>query len=226
MPPTPCIIFFVKAPVPGAVKTRLAGHTGGRGALRLYRALVADTLATLRRVNIDLRIFYHPCGHAEQMRDWLGADAALYAQQGADLGERMYNAFRRIADEGFGSMILIGSDIPGLDERIIHAAFSELAEHPVVIGPAADGGYYLAGFRSDALFREAFIGMDWGSGRVLKQTLARFRARGRQVPLLPCLRDIDTWADLRALAENLACDPAARCRLSRTRAVLAEMNLV
>lgn len=222
-----CIILFVKAPVQGTVKSRLAEELGDPGAVRLYRAFVADLLDIIYRMDINLRIFYYPGKHEGLMRKWLGTNAPLFAQQGTDLGERMHHALCCTAAEGYQRVVLVGSDIPGLNEQIINKAFSVLAAHPAAIGPAMDGGYYLIGFRSGCLFREAFTGIDWGLPGVLEKTLQRFRQKGEEVPLLlPFLRDIDTRQDLQVFAEDLSDGPARPSHLQCTRAVLAEMKMI
>ncbi|MBS3755312.1 MAG: TIGR04282 family arsenosugar biosynthesis glycosyltransferase [Desulfobacterales bacterium] len=221
-----CLIVFVKAPVRGTVKTRLAEDLGDSGAVRLYRALVEDLLATIYRMNINLRIFYHPGKHEALMRKWLGADAPLFVQQGADLGQRMHHALGCTAAEGFRSVVLIGSDIPGLNDQIINNAFSLLGAYPAVIGPAVDGGYYLIGFRAGCIFMGAFTGIDWGTPNVLEKTLQRFRQKGKETPLLPSLRDIDTRADLQAFAAGLSDGAARSSRLQHMRAVLGEMKMI
>ncbi|MCF8111230.1 MAG: TIGR04282 family arsenosugar biosynthesis glycosyltransferase [Desulfobacteraceae bacterium] len=221
-----CLILFVKAPVPGAVKTRLAEDLGVYPSVRLYRAFAADILAAINRMNINLRIFYHPAKHLRLMREWLGENAPLFVQQGADLGERMHNALCCTAAEGFRSVVLIGSDIPDLNEQIINSAFSALAEHPAVIGPAMDGGYYLIGFRSRFIFSEAFTGIDWGSPAVLEKTLQRFREKGREVSALSALRDIDTRQDLQAFAADMSDEAVLSPVLQNTRAVLLQMGMI
>ncbi|MHC4481518.1 MAG: TIGR04283 family arsenosugar biosynthesis glycosyltransferase, partial [Planctomycetota bacterium] len=59
---------------------------------------------------------------------------------------------------------------------------------------AADGGYYLIGLRRAA--PPLFAGVQWGTGRVLSQTLARARKGGLSVKLLPRLPDVDRPEDL------------------------------
>jgi hypothetical protein len=159
--PQHCIIVFVKAPVEGLVKTRLAGCLGARGALLLYRALAEDVLAAVCAMDCQVRVFYYPANHQDIVRGWLGDDLPLYVQQGADLGERMHHALCCTAADGFERIILVGSDIPGIDEQIIKSAFTALATRPAVFGPAKDGGYYLVGFKSGAIFPQAFAAIDW-----------------------------------------------------------------
>ncbi|MFW6334868.1 MAG: TIGR04282 family arsenosugar biosynthesis glycosyltransferase [Desulfosalsimonas sp.] len=169
-----CMILFVKAPAVGRVKTRLAESIGGRAALFLYRAFVEDILDAISATDLRLRIFYYPPEDGGLVRRWIGGGPRLFAQQGDDLGARMHDAFCRTAQEGFERIVLAGSDIPEIDESIIKAAFSALETHPAVIGPAEDGGYYLVGLRAESVCRQVFSGIDWGTDRVLDQSLERF----------------------------------------------------
>lgn len=70
-----------------------------------------------------------------------------------------------------------------------------------MLGPAADGGYYLiAATRVPDVFED----IDWGSPRVLAQTEAAARRAGLPTQLLDVVRDVDTVADLVALAPGRA----------------------
>lgn len=221
-----CIIFFVKAPVQGAVKTRLAEHAGEQGALILYRAFASDILAALISTDLPLRIFYHPAGHHGLIKAWLGENLNFTAQQGDGLGERMYNAFCRTADEGFENIILVGSDIPELGKEIIKSAFSALQTHPAVIGPAHDGGYYLIGAGKSGIIRQAFTGIDWGTPRVFEKTLRRFREKNMEPGIISELRDIDTGEDLKALAEDICRNPEVSKHLKYTLAALKDLKII
>ena len=224
--PQHCIIVFVKAPVEGLVKTRLAGCLGARGALLLYRALAEDVLAAVCAMDCQVRVFYYPANHQAIVRGWLGDDMPLYVQQGADLGERMHHALCCTAADGFERIVLLGSDIPGIDEQIIKSAFTALTTRPAVFGPAKDGGYYLAGFKSGAIFPRAFAAIDWGSSDVFEQTMKRFAKKGQTPAVLPVLSDMDTPDDLRALAAKLAGDGGFQGRLLHTREVLEKINIL
>ncbi len=221
-----CIIFFVKAPVYGTVKTRMAEHTGAHGALMLYKAFAADTLATLKRMDLPLRIFYQPAGHAELVRGWLGNSTPLIAQKGATLGERMHYALCSCTAEGFDSIILVGSDIPDLNENIINQAFLTLQTRQAVIGPAADGGYYLIGARKTGITSKAFEGIDWGSPEVFEKTLQRLRENGIEPGIITELRDIDTGRDLQALAEDICARADTAARMKHTREVLENLKII
>ena len=78
----------------------------------------------------------------------------------------------------------------------IAAAFDMLTDDPdaLVLGPAADGGYYLV---AAARLPDVFTGIEWGSARVLEQTRRAARGRGLPVRLLPVIGDVDTADELR-----------------------------
>lgn len=219
-----CMILFVKAPAVGRVKTRLAESIGDRAALFLYRAFVEDILDAISATDLRLRIFYYPPEDGGLVRRWIGGGPRLFAQQGDDLGARMHDAFCRTAQEGFERIVLAGSDIPEIDESIIKAAFSALETHPAVIGPAEDGGYYLVGLRAESVCRQVFSGIDWGTDRVLDQSLERFGGLGLTAVQMPCLNDIDTVDDLKGLCRRLAARPDLAARLENTEKALRQVR--
>ena len=95
---------------------------------------------------------------------------------------------------GTGPAVLIGSDIPDIQARHIDAAFRALARADVVLGPAADGGYWLIGMRR----RRApprFGRIRWSTAHALEDTIAGF-PKGTKVALLEVLRDVDEARDL------------------------------
>lgn len=93
--------------------------------------------------------------------------------------------------------MIIGSDCPGVDQRVITEAFAALDDHDVVLGPAWDGGYYLIGMK--ALHEPLFRGIHWSSAAVLNETGAVARRLGLSCHLLAPRRDVDTVSDAQAL---------------------------
>ena len=71
------------------------------------------------------------------------------------------------------------------------AAAAALAHAPAVIGPAADGGYWLLGLT--APMPSLFEDIAWGSASVFAQTLAKLPVG---TPQLETLSDLDTPNDL------------------------------
>ena len=196
--------MFVKAPTPGAVKTRLQPHLSPDAAAQLYRAFVADSACTLTRSSAQRKVIaYTPASGLSAVRDLLGEAAAagfeFVRQPEADLGRRMAALFQDRFDEGVKAVVVLGSDSPSLPSAIVDQAFALLQTHSLVLGPCTDGGYYLLGqSRSDA---GIFDGVDWSTGRVFEQTLRK--ARGDSLALLPPWYDVDTPEEAAFLKAHL-----------------------
>jgi hypothetical protein len=199
MPDNQLILLFVKAPLRGQVKSRLAAVLGQDAALELYRNFVLDILESIEKIGIPCTVCYHPPGGGKTVKSWLGGRLQYMPQEGNDLGERMERAFRRAFSEGAARAVLIGSDIPDLPPALLRDAVGRLDRTGAVIGPAKDGGYYLIGFRNDAFFPGIFRGMEWSADTVLSKTLRVLEQEQREVSVLPSWQDVDTIDDLKDL---------------------------
>ena len=197
-----CVLFFVKYPTVGRVKTRLAEQLGAEVVSDLYKSFVADTLAKLHRLNFNLKIVYDPPGAKKDFQQWLGEEYSYMPQIGEDLGQRMKNAFLEEFKRDFNKTIVIGSDCPDLPVEYLDLAFTALETNDVVVGPSSDGGYYLIGFTKDSFLPEVFEGIRWSSNRVFKQTADILKFNKRKLYLLPQWHDVDTVADLNKLIER------------------------
>ncbi|HVV02674.1 MAG TPA: TIGR04282 family arsenosugar biosynthesis glycosyltransferase [Puia sp.] len=187
------LIIFAKNPGYGKVKTRLAATIGHARALEVYRVLLAHTAEITRKVDASQIVFY--AGLVEQHDAWDG-HARKSVQQGGNLGERMANAFQEVLQEQ-RQAVIIGTDCPELDAQTINQAFSCLASNDVVIGPAADGGYYLLGMK---MFHPwLFTDIPWSTPTVFEDTVRRCRQHEVRHHLLPVLHDVDEEKDLKYL---------------------------
>lgn len=195
--PTQCLLVFAKAPVPGQVKTRLIPAIGAEQAAALHTRLLHQTLSTASRSTTwQTELWCHP---EASNRDLVTAaerhGALLREQSGADLGQRMHNAFVSTL-AGAERAVLIGTDCPGLTTDHINRAFEALRRGAeVVLGPAIDGGYYLIGLDQPAA--RLFADIAWGSDTVLAITRRRVQGLGLRLQELTVLRDLDRPEDLR-----------------------------
>lgn len=209
------IMVFVKAPVPGKVKTRLCPPLSPTQAATLYAAFVKDTLAAARSAaRSHAEVFYDSSAEFPDLR-WLDHASPLlfFPQQGDDLGTRLDQAFRSAFSRGVQKAVTIGSDTPHIEPTAIEGAFSLLDQADVVLGPAADGGYYLIGLKEphDCLFQ----GISWSTADVLRQTLDRAKQRGLKTATLPISFDVDTISDLRKLAGLFAMNGPESSRFTK-----------
>ncbi len=202
-----CVILFVKAPVAGQVKTRLMPQIRPYDAALLYRSFILDTRDMLAGSGFPVRVYFDPPRSRDTVADLVGHEYDYFPQTGEDLGKRMAIALEQTFAAGFSAAILIGTDLPDLPGGLIADAFAALSGSPAVIGPGADGGYYLIGFTKNSFCREVFDNISWGSSRVLKETLSVFRRRRIDVFTLPPWRDIDTFDDLLHFIHTNAANP-------------------
>lgn len=211
------ILIFVKAPVPGYVKTRLAKSVGQEKAARLYRAMARDTVTAARSVpKASVVIAYKPHSSASQPK-WLIRSKSWFSQRGKGLGGRLVHAFRHAFQNGSGPVIAIGSDLPHLTPGLLQKAFRHLQETHVVIGPSRDGGYYLIGLRVPQ--PQLFRGISWSSPKVFRQTLRAVKRSRLTFRLLPTHKDIDTIKDVDQFKESLRFSRGGK-HFHRTRSLL------
>lgn len=199
------LIIFVKAPLAGRVKTRLAATLGPARAAAVYRRLSSNTIAQAAKGPWRTMLAVDPVAALTGYESLWPPAYARIAQGRGDLGARM----RRLIDGApSGPVVIIGSDAPSLRARHIRAAFKALGGADAVIGPAPDGGYWLIGLSRRRGRAPAFDGVRWSSQYALGDTLRSLPASFRIARLEP-LSDVDDAADLsragpRALMRSIA----------------------
>lgn len=186
------IILFVRHPEKGKVKTRLAKEIGDDAALQVYQNLLQHTHSVTCNLACDKFVFY--TDEIIEKDSWENGSYFKRAQRGNDLGERMLNAFSELFSLNYKKVIIIGSDCPGLSSALIQLAFKALDTSNAVLGPAADGGYYLLGLTQ--LVEELFKNKTWSTDTVLKETIGDLINKKLSYSMLQVLQDIDTKEDL------------------------------
>jgi hypothetical protein len=203
------VVILARAPSARG-KTRLTSHLSEAKARALRERLFLDTLAAARAAGYPVIVSFTPENAEDEMRG-LAGDVGLIAQRGDELGARMRNAMRDVFASGARAVVLIGSDLPTLPpENIVDAfnlldgaGFSTAEASPeavsptidVVLGPSADGGFYLLGARDD--MPNIFPGVEWGRSDVVARLSAAADHAGVTIALARGWWDVDTSEDLR-----------------------------
>jgi uncharacterized protein len=191
------LIIFTRYPEVGKAKTRLIPALGAEGAAALHRQMAEHTIAQAQQFQMqrpsEVEVRFTG-GDRGLMQHWLGADVMVTGQGDGDLGDRMARSFQSAFAAGVHRAAIIGSDCPDLDTAILAQAFDALTLADLVLGPAADGGYYLIGLRRP--IPELFLGIAWSTAQVQQQTIAIAHRLNLAIALLPVLSDIDTPDDL------------------------------
>lgn len=182
---------MAKAPREGSVKTRLGRDLGAESAAALARAFLSDTWSSIVRLDWATAVL---AGDAPDMGV---PGATVWAQGDGDLGARLERVVQRALRDA-PAVILLGADTPGLPPDRLEGARRALDASDAVIGPSADGGFYLLGLRRCP--PQLLAELPWSSPETFARTSARLRAVGLTVTELEPWFDVDELNDLRRLA--------------------------
>jgi rSAM/selenodomain-associated transferase 1 len=205
------VAIMAKASIAGAVKTRLVPPLTHQEAAELNTCCLADVAANICAASSGAPIqgftAYHPRGSEEFFERLLPAGFRLLPPKEATLGRSLFHAAHDLFAEGYGSVCLVNADSPTLPTELLVGAVRRLQEpgDRVVLGPAADGGYYLIGMKH--FHQRLFEEIDWSTERVYRQTIMRAGEIDLPVAALPEWYDVDDEASLTLLARELL----ARC---------------
>lgn len=186
------IALFAKAPRPGRVKTRLAARLSAEDAAEFHRLCALETWSRLQRVAGADAFLY--CDRRGADFGLPQADRRTRLQRGADLGEKMRRCLDELLAQSYRKALIVGSDSPTLPPAHIEAAAAALDRADVVLGPSADGGFYLIGARKTD--PRMFDGVTWSRAETRAQTMRALRAAGLGAALAQAWYDVDEPDDL------------------------------
>ena len=192
------LLVFAKNPTLGKVKTRLAKSIGKEKALEIYKALLKKTASVLEELEVDIHLYYSDYIEKDDLFSSLAIQKKR--QIGEQLGERMSNAFRESL-VAYDKAVIIGTDLWTLESQDVTNAFKALEHNTAVIGPSADGGYYLLGITE--FLPQIFLNKQWGTSSVLSNTLKDLKSIKHH--LLTEKNDVDTFLDLEEYPTLKAC---------------------
>jgi rSAM/selenodomain-associated transferase 1 len=207
------IAIMAKASIAGTVKTRLVPPLTHQEAAELNTCCLADIAANIaaaaQRAPIRGFVAYHPSGSEEFFNDLLPDGFELLPPKEATIGRSLFHAARDLFAAGCASVCLVNADSPTLPTELLLETARRLHEpgDRVVLGPAADGGYYLIGMKD--FHERLFEAIDWSTERVYRQTIMRAGEIGLPVAALAEWYDVDDEDSLTLLAHELLGSPDA-----------------
>lgn len=197
------VCVFARPPRAGEAKTRLARTLGPERAARLAQAFLQDTWAMVQGLRWARPVL---AGTESDPAAFGLGPVELWPQGDGDLGARMERVLRRALATAPRALIL-GADLPGLPAGHLEAALAQLEQQEMVLGPAADGGFYLLGARR--FVDGSLQGLTWSASDTLAQTEAQLRRAGLSIGRAPEWFDVDEAVDLERLRAVLVQRPHA-----------------
>lgn len=217
------IIIMAKVPLAGTVKTRLASVLPPEKCAALAAAFLQDTLKKAETVCKNVILAYSPAGQSRLLEDLISSEITLVEQKGADLGEKMRNAFEFVFDENPDSAaVMIGTDSPTFPAAHLERALAALEDGAeIVLGKSKDGGFYLIGLRRPV--PKLFDGIAWSSPLVFEQITGNVENCGiENLKLVPEHYDVDTPHDLLMMKDEIFGDESLQDLAEKTHRWLLE----
>jgi uncharacterized protein len=212
-PRSHALVVMAKAPVSGAVKSRLVPPLTEDEAAGLSRCFIRDVCASIEAAaaivadktdaHVAGLIAYTPVGMEASFDGLASASFRLIAQRGDGLTERLINVADDLFGAGYESVALMNSDSPTIPAAILGGAVANLARagDRIAIVGADDGGYCLIGLKRRHW--RIFEDIAWSTAAVFAQTLERVGELGLQAAPMPSWYDVDDAASLRRLVVEL-----------------------
>lgn len=201
------VMQFAKVPQLGKVKTRLAKSIGDLAAYEAHCQLIRYGLSAWRESpagqeswGFELWWDQAPTPEHRQLFEQGGRVAGVVekVQSEGDLGAKMANALAGAILSGCCAALIVGSDCPSVDSAYLSEAFQQLKKVDLVLGPAEDGGYVLIGCSSSinpGMLNPLLTGIQWGTDRVLSQTIQNAEEIGVSCAQLDTRWDVDEESD-------------------------------
>ena len=185
----PHVLVMAKAPVAGRVKTRLCPPCTPAEAAALAEAALADTLEAVAACGAARRIVALDGAPGP----WLPPGFEVVPQAHGGFDHRLAVAWAAAGGPG----VQIGMDTPQVTPSLLDGALAALDTATAALGLAEDGGWWAIALRRPD--PRIFSGIAMSTARTGADQLARLRALGHDVRMLPTLVDLDTVADLPAV---------------------------
>ena len=103
-----------------------------------------------------------------------------------NIGDKMWRVFSKNPNK----VIIIGSDIPDINSKIILKAWKKLHTSNIVLGPAQDGGFWLIGISQSKKITGLFKNVIWTRHNTLEQIKKNINP-SIKISFVKTLKDID-----------------------------------
>jgi rSAM/selenodomain-associated transferase 1 len=203
---------MAKASCPGLAKTRLVPPLTFEEAAAFNTAFLRDVAANIAAADRKVRkwggriaryMAFGPPSSEPFFREILPVSVGLIEAWQPNFGDCLFAAVETLLALGHNGAVVLNSDSPTLPTALLVEAAEVLARSGdrAVLGPSADGGYYLLGLKKP--HRRLFEDVAWSTKSVAHQTLDRAAEIGLAVHVLPSWYDVDDIAALRLLRSEL-----------------------
>src|SRR5690606_1519446 len=192
------LLVFARRPVAGLRETRLTPPLPPDDAASVYEACLRDVLALAARERARIELWYEVAGRAREYFEAEFAHLPRAEQVPGSLGERLHDAFAWSFADGTDRTVIVTSESPTMPDGALTAAFADLREADVVLGPTRSGRPHLLGLRAACWPKAAALlrGAAWGTAACVRDAIQRSNAAGLVLRVLPGWYGIEEPRDL------------------------------
>jgi uncharacterized protein len=186
------VAILAKEPRAGRSKTRLCPPFTPKEAAQLAHAMVLDTFDAVLECRAARKVLFLQ----GRPGTWIPDGLEVMPQSGQDHAARIGGAFEALRQPA----ILIGMDTPQLTAGMLDDAINLLSDPDLdaVLGPATDGGWWLAGLNAPRA--DAFLEVPMSRPDTVEHQRERFASLGLHWAELPDLDDVDDWGSALKIA--------------------------
>lgn len=198
------LVLFCKRPALGFGKQRLAADLGAQAAFEIAVGLLACALEDLEHWPGPVVIAPHSNTEIAWAKSLLRRSVSVIPQCEGNLGERIESIDQLLRSQGSSQLLVIGSDAPELNARLLAQAVEMLTDHDVVFAAADDGGVSLMANRKPW---PELKPMPWSTPQLGESLHQLCEQAGQRVGWSAPCSDVDRLGDLERVSKNLQLDP-------------------
>jgi glycosyltransferase A (GT-A) superfamily protein (DUF2064 family) len=117
-------------------------------------SLLLITNMSEARKTVDVGLALSPQTQTEPYRPYAAAGFSIFLQKGATESERISEIFNNAFRKGYDTVIITAHGIPNIPVSYLEEALRELRNgKQIVLGPLANGNFYLIGIRREEFHR-------------------------------------------------------------------------
>lgn len=198
------LLVFARRPGAEIAKTQLTPSLPPDEAVSVYEACLRDVLALAARERARVELWYEAEGRAREYFEAEFAHLPRAEQVPGSLGDRLHDAFAWSFADDTERAVVVTSESPTMPDGALTAAFTDLREADMVLGPTRSGRPYLLGLRAASWPRAAALlrEVEWGTPSCVRSAIERANAEGLALRVLPGWYGIENPEDLARARED------------------------
>lgn len=200
------LVLMTKTPAYSAVKTRLKSAIHPTLSSDFFQRATHAVMETLRSFwaldPLTTKLWLSVPEHRAMSLPYPENFHRIWQGDG-NLGHRIHNTYSQILSESH-CVIILGMDTPQVSLKSLQTAVARLTKTKtdVVIGPSADGGFYLFGGTKE-IPSSVWTKNPWSSSSTYAELMNSLSKRDYIINHLQRLTDVDEFDDLNSLLSEL-----------------------